>query len=57
MRWKESSRKLILGFVLLLGAAFGSPMRPEQIEELLSESGKSKIVQVMKEEDKDKESD
>ncbi len=57
MRWKESSRKLMLGFVLLLGAAFGSPMRPEQIEELLNDSRKSKIVQVMKEEVKDKESE
>lgn len=57
MRWKESSRKLMLGFVLLLGAAFGSPMRPEQMEELLNDSRKSKIVQMMKEEDKDKESD
>lgn len=47
----------MLGFVLLLGAAFGSPMRPEQMEELLNDSRKSKIVQMMKEEDKDKESD
>ncbi|MEP7361753.1 MAG: hypothetical protein ABI972_00735 [Acidobacteriota bacterium] len=57
MRWKESSRKLTLGFALLLGAAFGAPMRPEQIEDLLNDSRMAKIVQVVKEEDKDKESD
>lgn len=57
MRWRESSRKLMLGFILLLGAAFGSPMRPEQIEEPLNDSRESKIVQVMKQEAKDKKRD
>ena len=41
----------------LMGAALGAPMRPDEIEEMLSESRKAKIVHVMKQEDEDKESD
>jgi len=57
MRVSEASRKLMLGFVLLLGAVFGAPMRPDQIEAFLNDSRRARIVQVMKEEDKDRESD
>lgn len=57
MRFGKASRKLLLGLVLFMGAAFGAPMRPEEIEEMLSESRKAKVVQVMKKEDEDRGSD
>ena len=57
VRFGKTSRKLLLGLVLFMGAALGAPMRPDEIEEMLSESRKAKIVHVMKQEDEDKESD
>jgi hypothetical protein len=57
VRFGKASRKLVLGVVLLMGAAFGAQMLPEEIEELLSKSRKANVVQVMKKEDEDKKSD
>ena len=57
VRFGKTSRKLLLGLVLFMGVAFGAPVRPEEIEEMLSESRKAKTVHVMKQEDEDKESE
>ncbi len=47
---KRKLRTLLLSFTLILGALGGMPMRPEEIEELMSTMNQTKTVHVVTEE-------
>ena len=51
MSWKQKLRKLFVCGALLAGLLYGSPMKPEEIEELMYASHKQKQVQVVKDEE------
>jgi hypothetical protein len=40
-------RKIFLGMTLIAGLAMGAQMRPEEIEELMAETNRPKIVQML----------
>jgi len=46
-------RSLALGMILLAGLSGGVPMRPEEIEELMSQTSRPKIVYVLRQQDGD----
>ena len=50
---KLSLRKLFLCLTLYAGAMMGSPMRPEEIEDLMRTMHRTAIVQRLSEEDDD----
>lgn len=50
MSLKQSFRKLLLGAMLFGALAMGTPMRPDEIEQMLSRFSQPKIVQVLREE-------
>lgn len=50
---RQRLRKLLLIGAISLAMLAGSPMRPEEIEELLHQASQPKLVQVLREEDTD----
>lgn len=53
MSFRHKIRGLALGAVLLAGLMGGVPMRPEEIEELMAQTSRPKIVHVLRERDDD----
>lgn len=55
MSLKYSFRKLLVGAMLFGALAIGTPMRPDEIEQMLSRFSQPKIVQVLREEQVEKD--
>ena len=55
LSFRQKIRALAPGMILLAGLMGGVPMRPEEIEELLAQTSRPKIVHVLRQQDDDSE--
>lgn len=53
MSLKRNLRAIFLGLVLGLGSLVGTPMRPEEIAELMHAMNQTRVCQVIREENSD----
>ena len=51
MSWKKKLRVIFACLTLQAGVAFGVPMRPDEIRELMQQMNQPKLAHVLKEED------